>query len=231
MDQLKAFHPGGLPTPPQRHEQHHAYVQNVYAVLEDNEDNDEDLDDDVATVTTHLATMTTQSQLTAASMVANAASVTMAFNQLATNQTAMMQMMVYANTTRTNNQQRACAIAGAPPVQYPPAMAPPLVPPITQYNIPNFHQGSQGRGGWRQGGGCGGRRQGRHTLYNQGGGVSIPPFVPGPGQPGNAQNMAPAYSNIVKKFNNMNYCFFCGFDVKDWHTLKTCRYEKRRPHK
>ena len=114
-------------------------MQNEYAILEDNKDNDEDINDDVATVTNHLVGMTTQSQLTAASMAVNAAA-------------AMMQMMAYANTTRTNNQQRARAIAGMPPVQYTPAMVPPLVP-ITQYSIPNFHQGSQGRGGRRQGGG------------------------------------------------------------------------------
>ena len=39
--------------------------------------------------------------------------------------------------------------------------------------------------------------------------------------------MAPAYSIIVKKFNHMNYCFSCGFDVEDCHTTKTCCYEKR----
>jgi hypothetical protein len=127
-------------------------VQNEYAILEDNKDNDEDINDDVATVTTHLVGMTTQSQLTAASTAVNAAAVITAINHFAVNQTAMMQMMAYANTTRTNNQQRARAIAGMPPVQYTPAMVPPLVP-ITQYSIPNFHQGSQGRGGRRQGGG------------------------------------------------------------------------------
>ena len=57
-----------------------------------------------------------------------------------------------------------------------------------------------------------------HTIKE---GVLAPPPV-------NARNMAPAYSNIVKKFNNMNYCFSCGFVVEDWHTSKTCRYEKRR---
>ena len=79
----------------------------------------------------------------------------------------------------------------------------------------------------RRKGGCGGGRQDGRTPYNQGGGVGIPPFVLCPGQPGNARNMAPAYFNIVKKFNNMNYCFSCGFDVENSHTLKTCCYEKR----
>ena len=57
-----------------------------------------------------------------------------------------------------------------------------------------------------------------HTIKE---GVLAPPPV-------NARNMAPAYSNIVKKFNNMNYCFSCGFNVENRHTLKTCCYEKRR---
>ena len=42
-------------------------MQNAYAVFEDNEDNDDELNYDVATVTTHLVAMTMQSQLTAAS--------------------------------------------------------------------------------------------------------------------------------------------------------------------
>ena len=131
------------------------YVQNAYAVLEDYKDDNDDLDDDVATVTTHLAVMTTQSQLTVASTAVNVTLVTTAINQLMANQMAMMQMMVYANTTRNNNQQRVRAIAGAPPVQYPPVIALPIVP-FTQYNIPNSNQGGQGHGGRRQGGGRGG---------------------------------------------------------------------------
>ncbi len=149
-------------------------MQNAYTLLEDNKDNDEDLGDDVPTVTTHLEVMTTQSQRTAASTAENAALVTTAINQLAANQTAMMQMMVYANIMRTNNQQWARASAGAPLVQYPPAIAP-LLMPITQYSIPNFHRGNQSWGRRRQGGGHGGGCQGGCTPYNQGGGVGTPP--------------------------------------------------------
>jgi hypothetical protein len=145
-----------------------------------------------------------------------------------------MQMMAYyANTgrdqARTHNRK-----------------APPLVP-TTQFNIPAigyFQQGGQGHGGIRRGGGRGGwetapgqsRRRNRMPYVDMGvtqnffrGGISggIPPFVPVPGPAGYARNAAPAYSNIVKRYNNMNCCFSHGFDVDDWHTSKTCRYAER----
>jgi hypothetical protein len=58
-----------------------------------------------------------------------------------------------------------------------------------------------------------------YPTDNPGGG--IPSFVPGLGQYVTQFNQAP-YSNIAKKFNNMNYCFYCGLDVEDWHTSKMC---------
>ena len=78
----------------------HRYVQNAYAALKDTSDEEEGINDKIVTVTTQLAAMTTQSQLTAATAAANVASVTSAINQLAANQMAMMQMMAYANNTR-----------------------------------------------------------------------------------------------------------------------------------
>jgi hypothetical protein len=42
-----------------------------------------------------------------------------------------------------------------------------------------------------------------------------------------AQKPAPVYSNIVKRYNNISYCFFHGVDVKDWHTSKTCGFKRR----
>jgi hypothetical protein len=72
-------------------------VQNAFTALEELDNNN----NDVAMVITQIATLTTQSQLTAASMVATTSSVTSAINQLEANQQAMMQqMMVYANTAR-----------------------------------------------------------------------------------------------------------------------------------
>jgi hypothetical protein len=48
--------------------------------------------------------MTTQSKLTAATAAEGAMAVTAAINQLPANQSAMMQMMAYANMTRANKR-------------------------------------------------------------------------------------------------------------------------------
>jgi rubrerythrin len=184
-------------------------VQNAFAVLEKSDDDD---DEDVATVITHMAALTTQS------------SVTTAIQQLNSNQQAMMQQMAtYANANTTRN--------------------PPAVhnPPITHFNIPTigtFQPGGNALGGRRPGRGHGGRApviipggcRAPHTpfadyLARQGGiGASIAPvFVPGVrGVSAAARNMAPMYSNIVKRYSNMNVCFSCGFNVENGHTSRTC---------
>ena len=41
-------------------------------------------------------------------------------------------------------------------------------------------------------------------------------------------NAVPMHSNIVKRHNNMNACFSCGFDVEDGHTSRTCPHDWRR---
>jgi citrate synthase len=64
------------------------YVQNAYAALTEESD---DEDDDVNTVITQMATLTTQSQLTASTAAETNASVTAAINQLAANQKVMQQ--------------------------------------------------------------------------------------------------------------------------------------------
>ena len=131
----------------------HGYVQNACVILtEDDVDEDDIIDDNVATVTIHLAALTTQCQLTAATAAEGAAIVTAAINQLLVNQSVMMQMMAYTNTTRANERPQTRIIFWGGAVQYPSAAAPTLVP-ITQFNIPNFQQGGQGRGGRRSGGG------------------------------------------------------------------------------
>ena len=61
----------------------HGYVQNAYAALAEES---EDKDDDVHTVITQMAALTTQSQLTASTAAETNASVTAAMNQLAANQ-------------------------------------------------------------------------------------------------------------------------------------------------
>ncbi len=183
----------------------HRYMQNAFAALGDNSNDDDDVNNNVATITTHLAALTMQSQLTAASTVATTASVTTAINQLASNQQAMMQMMAYANTARDQVRTHT-------------RKAPPLVP-TTHFNIPAigyFQQGGQGRGGIRRGGGRGGQETapgrsgcrnrmpyvdtGATQIFFRGGiGEGIPPFVPVPGPAGYARNATLAYSNIIKR--------------------------------
>ncbi len=91
----------------------HGNVQNAYVILaEDDVDEDGDIDEDVVTVITHLAAMTTQSQLTAATVAEGVAAITAAINQLLANQTAMMQMMAYANTTRANKCPQTRIVGG-----------------------------------------------------------------------------------------------------------------------
>ena len=51
----------------------HGYVQNAFAALGEDSDDDNDVDNNVATITTHLAVLTTQSQLTASSAAATTA--------------------------------------------------------------------------------------------------------------------------------------------------------------
>ncbi len=111
-------------------------MQNAFAALGE-ESKDED--DDVQTVITQMAALTTQSQLTARTTTAETqAAVTAAINQLATNQQAMQQQFAaFANQRNTTYQART-----------PPA------PPITQFTIPNMatsHFGGHG-GGQRTGG-------------------------------------------------------------------------------
>ncbi len=186
------------------------YVQNA--------SNDED--DNVQTVITQMAALTTQSKMMAASTAATTLAVTSAINQLATNQQAMLQQITaFANAAK------------APPaaVKFP-----------TQFNIPPI---SNSQGGGNRGSRCGGRgrgnqggRQGlqgggRNTrtpfanyVARQGGG-NLPTIAvqPVPGLPFAGTGPANAsHSNIIKWYANMNACFSCSFDVEDGHTSKAC---------
>ena len=66
----------------------HGYVQNTFAVLQEES---EEEDDDVQTVITQMAALTTQSQLMAITMAETSASVAAAIHQLHANQQAMQQ--------------------------------------------------------------------------------------------------------------------------------------------
>jgi len=202
------------------------YVQNAYAALaEELEDND----DDVQTVITQMAALTTQSQLTANTAAETNASVTAAINQLTANQLAMQQQ--FAAFTAMHN------------TTYQPAPAP---PPMQQLTIPSF--GTCQPAGLGFGGRCGGRGRGEHANTgkhgrtpfanfvgrgNQGGlppiggggrGGGIAPFT----QQNAPRNVAPMYSNIIKKYVNWNVCFSCGIDVEDENTSTTCPAPWRR---
>ncbi len=66
-------------------------------------------------VMTQMAALTTQSQLTTASLAATSASITLAINQLAANQHAMMQqMMAYTNTAQNPALPPQCPLHSSP---------------------------------------------------------------------------------------------------------------------
>jgi len=117
------------------------YVQNAYAALAEES---EDKDDDVHTLITQMAALTTQSQLTASKAAETNASVTAAINQLAANQQVVQQQFVAYTATRNTTYQ--------------PAM--PAPPPTQQLTIPSFgtfQPAGLGFGGRRGGRGCGER--------------------------------------------------------------------------
>jgi hypothetical protein len=162
------------------------------------------------------------------------ASVAAAINQLMANQQTMQQQFTTFTMQRNTTYQQEQSIQ----------------PPITQFLIPNFAsfptegRGSGRRGGSRYGGranfgrtsGCNvptpfadffgrGRHGGLPPIGGGGGqGGRVPPFVQQPMQ----RNMAPQYSNILKRYADWNVCFSWGFDVKDGYTSKTCPAPWRR---
>ena len=107
----------------------------------------------------------------------------------------------------------------------------------TTYNHNGGYNGGGYNGGYTPPGGRGGRtgrgrgrgrgRRGRESFADastqrQSG---IQPF--GAPQFGGAQGTHSA-PNPVKRFNNWNYCYSCGFDVEDNHTSKTCPIHWRK---
>jgi hypothetical protein len=121
------------------------------------------------------------------------------------------------------------------------------MPPFTHFNIPTietFQPGGNEQGGRRPGRGRGGRAPvivpggcqaprtpfADYSVRQVGKGASIvPAFVPGvPGVGAAARNTAPMYSNIAKRYSNMNVCFLCSFDVENGQTSRTCPQAWRR---
>ena len=167
-------------------------------------------------------------------------------------QQQMMTQLAALSVAPTQHQNQIMAPIMAPVAQ---SFAP--MPPIQQLapqqafqynNTSPFGSRFGRRGGGHSGRGIrGGGRGGRAPLgnYFQPQGNNFPPhaatsstqqqqqpintIVPFSGAPTNRRT-APAYSNIVKRYANMNVCFSCGFDVEDGHTSVTCPMQWRRPN-
>jgi hypothetical protein len=193
------------------------YVQNAFAALaKDSEDDD----DDVQTVITQMVALTTQSQLTVSTAAETNASVTAAINQLTANQQAMQQKFVAFATTCNANYQPA----------------PPAPTPIAQFAIPKcgpFQPAGIGGGGRRGGRGHGERANaGRRNLctpfanfVGRGGQGGLPPNGSGGGQgvglapfkqhnaPRNLGSQLLSNSNLILGVQNTGtfpcYCDYC----------------------
>jgi hypothetical protein len=188
---------------------------------------------------TQIAAMTTGSTLGNNYGATILSEISKAINQLAANQTAIMNQM-------------AAMSSNPPPPPQTQAASKYHVPPIQQLNIPTFagqansgfnagtgynggNHGCGGRRGCGRGGSCGEGGQGGHTPFanhmrnTQGaggrGGIApgiryLPPAGGFTGQAAKPPN--PPHSNIVKKYANWNVCFLCGFDIEEGHTSQTC---------
>ncbi len=132
------------------------YVQNAFAVLQEES---EEEDDDVQTVITQMAALTTQSQLTATTTAETSASVAAAINQLHANQQAMQQQFAAFTTQRNTTYQPQ----------------PAMQPPITQFSIPDL--ATFNTAGWGRGRHGGHGRGGRANFVTTGGCNARTPFA------------------------------------------------------
>lgn len=128
-----------------------------------------------------------------------------------------------------------------PPIQYvaprqaqynAPAAYPPQqwqAPPVNQVNVPtqyggyNYGGNRRGRGRGR-GGSRNGRGRGRAPYFDTGATVSV--LTAGTTVRYNPQGMPMTHTNPVKRYNNWDMCYTCGFDVDNGHTSVTCPYKK-----
>jgi hypothetical protein len=171
----------------------HGYIQNAYAALAEKSTNDED--DNLKTVITQMAALTTQSKMTAAS--------TAATTLAARTPPAAVQFPTQFNIPPISNFQGGSNRGG---------------------RRSGRGRGNQdGRQGL-QGGGRNTRTPfANYDACQGGGGLPTIAVQPVPGLPFAGTGPANAsHSNIIKWYANMNECFSCGFDVEDGHTLKTC---------
>ena len=220
----------------------HGYAtHNAFNVLASASD-----DESVDTVGTQIAALTAHSQLTANT----AATTSQQLAQLQMAQQQMMTQLAAMSVAPTSHHNHVMAPVMAPVTQ-PFVAVPPMQQPAQQqtfqYNNNSlfgsrFGRRGGGRGGrGSRGGGCGGRAvlnyfppPGMHGFQPM---ASTPIMQQQPGNNSGSFSNAPlnrhtasAYSNIVKRFANLNVCFSCGFDVKDGHTSSTCLMQWRRPN-
>jgi hypothetical protein len=116
------------------------------------------------------------------------------------------------------------------PIVYPP-QAQWQAPPVNQVNVPMQYSQYGGKGGYNYGGSrCGrghggsryGRGRGRTTYVDSGATISVLTNKTRYGP----QGMPMTHTNPVKKYNNWDMCYTCGFDVESGHTSMTCPQKK-----
>ncbi len=204
-------------------------------------------DDSVDTVGTQITALMAHSQLTANT----AATMSQQLAQLQMAQQQMMTQLAAMSVAPTQQQNHIMAPIMAPvtPTFAPttPTQHPSHQQPFQYNNTSPFGSRFGRRGGGHSGRGIrGGGRGGRAPQINyyqpqgtqafphhaatpimqQQPGNTIVPFA---GAPSNRRTTL-AYSNIVKRYANMNVCFLCGFDVEDGHNSGTCPMQWRRPN-
>jgi hypothetical protein len=220
--------------------------QNAFNIINPLATGDDTDNNDATTVTQTEAVATTGSTFAAsAAYTTFPEEVTAAIQQLAANQTSMMQQFAVFSV---NPHTAQCNNLHVPPVHN--IHVPAQQAGGFQQQLGRFQQGRGGRcgGGCSQGGGQGMKRGGCGcTTYNTG---FVPPqfvpqfggtqqvFVPGANTGGVAPVFAsgyapagrgqrnPEYSNQNKLHNNWNMCYSHGFDVENGHTSATCEYRK-----
>ena len=163
---------------------------------------------------------------------------TIAHDDAITNiETTLLQELTSMHTANNANHQSALAMIAALQQQLanlavvPGAVTIPPVPPAPHYNSYPRNAGRVNGGRYTQGsrGGYRGNRGGRYNYtptppLAATPGTGVPP--PGAGIPPPAPHAGSRHNppNRNKWYNNLNYCYSCGYDVPLWHTSITCNY-------
>ncbi len=154
------------------------------------------------------------------------------------------QQALYQHVAPLSQQMAAMAFQpGAPAMGTAtnPHLGVPQVPNYIGYNGGGNTAGNTGggnNGGYTggvqhgRGGGCGrGRSYGRGCANKQKRGrKAFADYVPqGRGFGGYTGGTQTNRPNPVKKHNNWNVCYSCGFDVEDGHNSQTCQFDWQKP--